>query len=490
MTLKITKVASPLAITLLKIALWRENHYFFIGMVEFTLVLHGLTCVGGGANGEAEMDESPGSASSLARPDQYSDPFAQKGLTEAEVRERVEQGKTNAVKPRTSRPLSSIIRANVFNRFNALLGTLAVVVIIIGPWKDALFGMVLVFNTLIGIVQELRAKRHLDRLSLLSAPRARVIREGESREVSREDVVQDDLLELRAGDQVVVDGTVLLSEGLEIDESLLTGESVPVVKEPGDELMSGSFVSAGWGRFRATAVGEEAYAQRLASEARRFSLVNSELRETINRILRYITYIMIPTAILFAASQLISHNTFDNAVVSTVAGLVGMVPEGLVLLTSLVFAVSAVALARRNVLVQELPAVEGLARVDVVCLDKTGTLTESALELGRVETLGGGEGVSEALGALASSSAAENATMAAIAAAFPPPGGWKVAGTVPFSSARKWSAASFEGRGTWVLGAPEIIIAALGGNPPASRAMPRPSPLPSISISLTKVRIS
>jgi cation-transporting ATPase E len=380
------------------------------------------------------------------------------GLSDAEVKERVAQGKVNVVKQETSRSLASIIRANVFNRFNAILGVLAVVVIVIGPLRDALFGMVLVLNTLIGIVQELRAKRTLDRLSLLSAPRARVIRGGNTMEIARNEIVLDDLLELRAGDQVLVDGTVLESHGLEVDESLLTGESVPIVKKPGDPLLSGSFASAGSGRFRATAVGDDAYAQKLASEAKQYTLVKSELRDAINTILRYITYVMIPTAILLAVSQLIADSTFDDSILSTVAGLVGMVPEGLVLLTSLVFAVSAVALARRKVLVQELPAVEGLARVDVICLDKTGTLTEGTLQFGRIDSLDGAADLGEVMGAFAAASPSENATLAAIAAAFPPPRGWKVTGTVPFSSARKWSAATFAERGTWVLGAPEVLM--------------------------------
>ncbi|MDD3719031.1 MAG: HAD-IC family P-type ATPase [Actinomycetota bacterium] len=384
--------------------------------------------------------------------------FAERGLSDGEVRERIAQGKTNLVADKSSRSYGSIIRANVFNRFNALLGALAVVVIIIGPIRDALFAGVLVFNTLIGVLQELRAKRTLDRLSLLSAPGARVVRDGAGMEIARDEVVLDDLLELVAGDQVLVDGEVLFSEGLEVDESLLTGESVPIVKMEGDGLLSGSFVSAGAGRFRATAVGEDAYAQKIASEARRYALVKSDLRDAINTILRYITYIMIPTAILLATSQFLADNTFDDSIIATVAGLVGMVPEGLVLLTSLVFAVSAMALARQNVLVQELPAVEGLARVDVICLDKTGTLTEGTPQFGRIEPLDGSSGLDEVLGAFAAASPAENSTMRAISTAFPSPPDWRVAATVPFSSARKWSAVSFEGHGSWVMGAPEVLL--------------------------------
>lgn len=380
------------------------------------------------------------------------------------MKERVERGLTNDFRLKTSRSLVHIIRANVFNRFNAVLGALAIMVLVLDSPRDALFGMVLVFNALIGIVQEWRAKRTLDRLSLLSAPRARVVRDGMRREIPREEIVLDDLLELHAGDQVLVDGEVLASDGLEVDESLLTGESVPTVKSTGDVLLSGSFVVSGMGSFRATAVGEEAYAQRIAAQARRYTVVSSDLRQAINTVLRYITWIMIPIALAFITSQMLTHGTLREAAISTVAGLVGMVPEGLVLLTSVVFAVSAITLARRNVLVQELPAVEGLARVDVVCLDKTGTLTEGSLVVQGLHCLDAEEEeVREALGAFAAAFPAGNATIKALSEAFPAPDGWEVAGLVHFSSARKWSAASFRSRGNLVLGAPELLMRDGGG---------------------------
>src|SRR5450759_2708649 len=312
------------------------------------------------------------------------------GLTEAEVAERVKRGETNDVKEASSRTYGHIIRGNVFTRFNAILGTLFVVIIIFGSPRDALFGFVLVVNTLIGIVQEVRAKWTLDRLSLISEAKARVMRDGETVEIPVGQVVLDDVLLLHTGDQVVADGEVIESAALEIDESLLTGESVPMVKQPGDEVKSGSFTVAGAGHFRATKVGADAYARKLAAEAKQFQLVDSELRDSINMILRYITWVMLPVGILLLASQLKVYGTFHRAATGTVAGLVGMVPEGLVLLVSIAFAVSVVSLGRKNVLVQELPAVEGLARVDVVCLDKNGTLTEGKLEFGKFEELGGG----------------------------------------------------------------------------------------------------
>jgi cation-transporting ATPase E len=384
------------------------------------------------------------------------------GLTEAEVRERVERGETNASGERTSRTFGEILRANIFTRFNAILGVLLVVILAVGHPQDALFGIVLVSNALIGIVQEVRAKRTLDQLAVLSEPRVRVVRDGEVSEVSVDDVVLDDLIELRSGDQIAADGIVRATTALQVDESLLTGESDPVDKETGDHVFSGSFVVAGSGRFQATAVGDDAYARKLATEARRFALARSELIDGINRILRYVTWAIAPVAVLLLVSQYNASDNWRDAVSGTVAGIVGMVPQGLVLLTSVAFGVAAVTLARRKVLVQELPAVEGLARVDVVCFDKTGTLTDGNIVFDRVERLDDQAPVEAALGALAADED-RNATLSAIAAAFPSTDSWTRTGFVPFSSARKWSAATFGDHGTWVLGAPEMVWAGRDG---------------------------
>ncbi len=380
------------------------------------------------------------------------------GLTSAEVAERAGRGQVNVADDHTSRTLTEIVKANVLTRFNAILGTMLVLILAVGEIRDALFGIVLVANALIGIVQEVRAKRTLDRLAVLNAPRARVVRDGESREVATNEVVLDDLVELRTGDQVLADGRITTAEGLEIDESLLTGESDPVPKDRGDEVLSGSIAVAGSGRFQATHVGADAYARRLATEARRFTLVRSELVDGINLILRYVTWALVPTAVLLALSQFRAHEDWQEAVAGVVAGVVAMVPEGLVLLTSLSFGIAAVTLARRQVLMQELPAVEVLARVDVVCLDKTGTLTEGAISFDQIEELGDDDPVSAALGALAADENA-NATMNALCTVFPAPPGWERTAAVPFSSARKWSAATFEDHGTWVMGAPEMVWA-------------------------------
>ncbi len=384
-----------------------------------------------------------------------------RGLTAAEVAERVAKGQVNDVPSAPTRTLGEIVRTNVLTRFNALLGTMLALILLVGPLQDALFGFVIVLNSAIGIIQELRAKQTLDRLAVLTAPKARVVRDGAVAEVPVGQVVLDDVVEVLTGSQVVVDGEVVAATGLEVDESLLTGESDAVEKEPGDTVMSGSFAVAGSGRYRATKIGREAYAVKLAADARRFTLARSELREGTNRILKYVSWAIVPTAALLFWSQFKIHDDWREALSGAVAGTVAMVPEGLVLLTSIAFAVAVMRLARNRVLVQELPAVEGLARVDVVCIDKTGTLTEGTVVVAAVVPVEGMD-VAEAelaLAAMAAGDASPNATMRAIAQRFPDaPAGWTPTGAVPFSSARKWSAMEFGDRGAWALGGPDVLI--------------------------------
>ena len=382
-----------------------------------------------------------------------------RGLTDAEVEQRRADGRTNDVPDPTGRTIAQILRANIVTPFNILLGGLLVVIIAIGEYRDALFGFVLVANALIGIVQETRSKRALDALAVLNAPHAKVRRNGEEIDIMSKDIVLDDVIVLTLGDQIAVDGEVLESTNLEIDESLLTGEADPVDKAPGSPVMSGSFVVAGSGIIRATAVGADAYAFRLSSEARRFSLVKSELRTGINQIIKIVGWMMPPIAAVLIWAQLSTHEGFREAAQASVAGLVAMVPEGLVLLTSIAFAVGATRLASKKVLTQELAAIEGLARVDVVCLDKTGTLTEGALTLSTLVLLGGTD--ADAASVLASMGAADdhpNPSLLAIATAHPDAPGWALTDSVAFSSARKWSAASFDGHGAWYLDAPDILL--------------------------------
>lgn len=381
------------------------------------------------------------------------------GLSSSEVAERVQIGEVNRVRRRTSRSLADIVRANVFTRFNALLGTLCVVVLIAGPWQDGLFGGVLVANSLIGIVQEWRAKRILDRLKLLLQPRIRARRDGQPIEIDVANIVKDDLIAIERGEQIVVDGVVVASSGLQVDESLLTGESEPRDKASGATLLSGSFVVAGRGWYQATAVGQRAWANQLAAQARRFTPVRSELTAGINRILRYVGWTIAPLSVLLVATQLLRQMPFAQAVLFSAGGVVGMVPEGLVLLTSVALAVGAMRLARRGTLMQALPAIETLARVDVVCIDKTGTLTQGEPVLEQIEVLAGDSNAHHALAALVLGEPAPNATLRAIASSCSASPGWQATHTVPFSSARKWAGASFGEHGTWVLGAPDILLA-------------------------------
>lgn len=423
-----------------------------------------------------------------------------RGLSRAQVAERVERGQTNAYKERTSRSAAQILRANVLTVFNAILGVALVVVLAVGSWRDALFGFVLLLNTATGTVAEVRAKRALDRLAVLEAPSSYVVREGQETQVAVADIVLDDVLRLRSGQQVPADGVVLETSGLELDESILTGESVAVRPGPGGRVMSGTTVTAGSALVRTTAVGASAYAHRLAREARRYSVVTSELQQGTNRVLGWISWVIVPVALLLVWSQMRQHGgvglalssgQWRMALVAGVAGVVGMVPQGLVLLTSVNFATASMKLARQRVLVQELPAVEVLARVDTLCLDKTGTITTGGITLSEVLGLGAdgrlrpAEGserpvpgeVVQALAALAGGEA-PNATSEAIAEALAEgrlgEGEYGAAPqleqSVPFSSARKWSAVRLDGV-TWVLGAPEIVLGAVTDGAASARCL-------------------
>lgn len=384
------------------------------------------------------------------------------GLSDAQVQERVRAGKANGVQPTTGRTVGQIVRANVLTRFNAILGSLFIVAIVVGPPQDALFGIVLVANTAIGIFQEIRSKQVLDRLAVLTAPRCHVIRSGRAFDIPFEEIVLDDVIEIGRGDQIAVDGRVMTTQGLEVDESLLTGEAEAVPKRTGEPVLSGTFVVAGSGRIRATAVGQMSYARGLEAEARRFRLIRSELQQGTNKILRLVTWVMVPIGIALFVTQLVrSHQPSADAIRGSVAGVAAMVPQGLVLLTSMAFAVGALRLARHRVLVQELAAVEGLARVDVLCIDKTGTLTEPGLQLVDIEVLAElpRSDIERILTAMAESDPAPNATIEAL-------GGigtgesvdWQVRSQVPFSSSRKWSAVSFVDYGSWVLGASQALL--------------------------------
>jgi cation-transporting ATPase E len=403
-------------------------------------------------------------ADSDTRPDRRPDAGCERrGLTADEVAERYAAGLVNHVERRSSRTVGEIVRANVLTRFNAIISVLAAVVLVVGHPIDALFALVMVVNSTIGIVQEVRAKRTLDRLTLLVAPTIIVLRDGVEQRVAPTEIVVDDALRLMAGDEIPVDGRVL-DGTLEVDESALTGEAEPVVRGGDDEVRSGSVVVAGAADVLATRVGHDAWIQGLVTEARRFEPARSELRSGVDRILRLVGWVIAPLALLSLWSQLRVNPDVGDGLVAAVAGVVGLVPQGLVLLVSMAMAVAIIRLARRNVIVQELHAVEGLARADVLCLDKTGTLTTGRFKFEDLIALDDDIAAArDGLAALVAAEASPTASSGVLAAALAPPAGWTAVDHVPFSSARKWSATTFASRGTWVLGAPEVILDAIGG---------------------------
>lgn len=405
------------------------------------------------------------------------------GLTTAEVEERTRAGRTNKATRTTGRTTWEIIRANVFTRINAMLGVLCVIVLATGSWINAAFGLLIIANSAVGIIQELRAKRTLENLKILSESRPRVIRDGEEREVAQHEIVEGDLIRVGSGDEIVVDGP-LLSGSLSMDESQLTGEADPVRHNPGDELLSGSFVKHGSGVFRAEKVGGESYAARLAAEASDFSLTDSVLMSGINSILRVITWLLIPTGLLTIFTQLTRTDApIRESILSMAAALVPMVPEGLVLMTSIAFAVGIVRLGKYKALVNELVAIEGLARVDTMCTDKTGTLTSNEMELEAVVDEHGDDARAETLRDLrrlfASQSDLNNTAEAIVqglnelaehpaegegsgAAAFSQPQSSQPqafeGSEIPFSSAYKFSGFRVADGPTFVLGAPDVLL--------------------------------
>ena len=382
------------------------------------------------------------------------------GLTQEEVRARREQGRTNTMPRRTEGGVADILRRNVLTLFNLLNLCLAGLLLWVGSHRDMLFLGVVLSNTLIGTIQELRAKRTHDRLQLLSEGRVRVMRDGVECRLSPQELVLDDVVLLSRGDQIPADATVLSGAG-EADESLLTGESAPVSKAAGDTLYSGSFLVSGSVAARLTAVGADSYAGQLQLSARRVKRAQSELMRDMRRIIRWVSVLIVPIGAAMFSRQYASVDLgLRDAVTGTVASMLGMIPEGLILLTSVSLAAGVVALGRRNALVNELFGIETLARTDVVCMDKTGTLTSGEMVLDRTLALNGAtpEEIAAYMAALLCASADETPTVRALAEAFPASNAPEIAQAVPFSSARKWSAAQAEGLGSVVLGAPERLL--------------------------------
>ena len=386
-------------------------------------------------------------------------PAELEGLTASEVQRKIEDGQTNQVEENLLKSDKEIIKENTINIFNILNLVLALFVLLVGSPKNTLFFGVVVINTLIGIIQELRAKHTIDKLSVLAKTKAVVLRDGRLQQIDQEAIVLGDILYLRNGDQVPVDGNLLAGEGVEVDESLLTGEADRVQKSLQDKLFSGSFVTAGECFYQGTAVGKDNFAEQLTSEAKTKKTGNSELTKVLSRMIAVLTIVIIPVGLGLFYSQYQASASIKQAVLGTVAALVSMIPEGLMLLTSVAFAVGAANLARKKVLVQALPSIETLARVDVICLDKTGTITDGTLkfEQALLEEVSENR-VNTIMGALLHHLKDQNATATALRKAFPAVSDWQAEKVIPFSSARKWSGVSFKNQGSFAFGAPEFIF--------------------------------
>ena len=409
------------------------------------------------------------------------------GLTDEQVNARIAEGKVNADENPNTRTYKQIVRENTLTFFNFLNLVLLVLVLLVGSYKNAFFVCIIIINTLIGIAQEIRAKKTIDKLAILTARKSVVIREGQKWTVPTEELVLDDVVCLKTGDQVPADARIL-EGGLEVNESLLTGESDNLPKNEGDELFSGSFVTSGEACCQIIHVGKDNYAAQITSEAKEFKRHNSELKNSLNAILKVISIIIVPLgALLFYKQYYIVGDTFRDSVVSMVAGVLGMIPEGLVLLTSVALTLGALVLANKKTLVQELYCIETLARVDTLCLDKTGTITEGTMcvervepyvSTGRVETA-----VTESESAESTEAEAQvqtdsafmeeidvimgnmmyvlkdqNATIDALRKRFPAKQDMTPEHVIPFSSDRKYSGAVFEEKGTYLMGAAQFLF--------------------------------
>lgn len=383
------------------------------------------------------------------------------GLSEKEVEERKRKGFVNKIPEPPARSFGEILRANLFTRFNALNLILAGLVILAGSPRNALFAGVILTNTLVGIIQEVRAKKTIEKLSLLNIAKVKVIRGGKEETVNLDETVIHDVMILDSGSQLVADAKIIGESEFEVDESMLTGESDHIPKKCGDELLSGSFIVSGNGFARVTAVGGDTYAAKLSHEAKKFKLIHSELQEAINKVLKVIIWLIIPIGTTLMATQLIfAKRSWQDAIIGAVAGIIGMVPEGLVLLISLTFVVGIVRLSKWNTLVQELPATEVLARVDVLCIDKTGTITEGALKVVDVVILNEREKkeIDNAIAAISNSFPSANPTMQSLKDRYALNPKYEVIDKIPFASDKKYSAVVFKDYGGWVIGAPEMIL--------------------------------
>jgi cation-transporting ATPase E len=381
------------------------------------------------------------------------------GLTKEEVEERIKENKVNYDTSLPTKSIKTIVRENIFTLFNLINILLGVAVFCVGSYKNLLFLIVIFCNTAISIIQEINSKRAVDKLSILAQAKVNCIRDGEKQEIGINSIVLDDLLMLETGNQIVADSIILEGE-VEVNESFITGESDVIYKRKGDTLLSGSFVVSGKCKAEVIHIGDENYTSKISSGAKYVKKVNSEIMKSLNGIIKIVSIAIVPIGILLFFNQLgLTENSFKNAVVNTVAAIIGMIPEGLVLLTSTVLAVSVIRLSKRKVLVQELYCIETLARVDTLCLDKTGTITEGTMEVNDIiEITKSKEELEEILSEISSASDDNNSTIEAIRAKYKNKQKWKVINKIPFSSQKKWSGVCFKDKGSYIIGAPEFVL--------------------------------
>ncbi|MGC7134253.1 HAD-IC family P-type ATPase [Listeria ivanovii subsp. ivanovii] len=388
------------------------------------------------------------------------------GLSSKEVAERVKNGQVNrALKPLT-RSIAGIIRDNTLTLFNIINVVIASFIIFVGSYKNLLFLGVALCNTAMGIFQEIRAKRNIDKLTILTQSKVKVMRDGKLCELEQGEIVLGDIMVLNREDQICADGVVYQTDGLEVDESQLTGESEPVLKRTKDTVMSGSYIVSGQAYVEVSAVGEQSFVSKISMEVKQEKRPDSELMRSIKKIIKVLTFVIIPLGLALFFSKFLQGLPLKESVLGTSAAMIGMIPEGLVLLTSIALAVGVINLAKQKVLVKSMPCIETLARVDVLCLDKTGTITDGHLDVTDIVLKNPNvtaTQISASIGAIVSSLADNNATSIALKKHFPENPEWQVTAKFPFSSARKWSGCSFEERGTFLIGAPEFIFLDLSG---------------------------
>ncbi len=404
------------------------------------------------------MTAHPGTTQTPAR----LHPDAATGLTAEQVRAQEARGLKNIQPQHNTKTVGQIVRDNTFTLFNLFNFALAAVIALVGAYENLLFLMIIIANMGIGIIQEIRSKRTVEKLSLISMPKATVVRDGKEQQIPIEDIVLDDILVLRAGGQVCADAMVVQGDA-EVNEALLTGEAEPIRKGAGDMLLSGSFAVSGVCRAQVEHVGADNYATRIALDAKQYKKAHSDLMDALNKIVKFTSFFIVPLGVLlFLHSYYILDHSFKDTVVATAAALLGMLPKGLVLLTSVSLMVGVIKLARKNTLVQELFCIENLSRVDMLCLDKTGTITQGKMTVADVIPLPGRPAVDLELaaGSFVAALQDSNATFLALRERFTRRADWKPSGQTPFSSSRKWSSVTFEGVGTILVGAPEILLRA------------------------------